>query len=205
MKKFSFLFLVLLISGCQGVSSNSSINTSSSSSTEVSSTTINSNTSSTIVSSSPITSSSTLESTTSISTSSSSLSQSSSNSTTVTNNSSSSSSIEEVYDDGLKQGLSGKEWLDYYSKEDVMACESIPSTGTSNILVVPVLFKNESLNNSSKVLNEVTSPVFKPICLPLSTPLENTSSSGLHILKNAASCQPSVLPAFCGSTQPIIQ
>ena len=52
--------------------------------------------------------------------------------------------------------------------------------------------------------DESTLPVAGPMRTPLSIPLENTSSSGRHILKNAASCHPSVLPDFCGSTHPMM-
>lgn len=55
----------------------------------------------------------------------------------------------------LKEGLKGGEWLEYYGNENGMACKSIPSTGTPDMLVVPVLFKDEPIDDSAQVLKDI--------------------------------------------------
>ena len=53
----------------------------------------------------------------------------------------------------LNKGLTGNEYLRYYT--DISGCEYFPSTGNNKMLVVPVMFKGESLNNSSSVLRDL--------------------------------------------------
>ena len=92
------------------------------------------------------------------STSSSSSPSSTSNSSINSNSSSNSSSSNQEdndYNDNLKQGLKGTEWLEYYGDEQGHSCQSIPASGNPKVLVVPVLFKNESISNSSKVLQDI--------------------------------------------------
>lgn len=55
--------------------------------------------------------------------------------------------------DSNKEGLKGVEYLNYYS--DVSGCQYFPSTGNNKMLVVPVMFKGESLSDSAKVLNDL--------------------------------------------------
>ena len=52
-----------------------------------------------------------------------------------------------------EKGLVGSDYLNYYS--DISGCEYFPSTGERKMLVVPVMFKGESLNNSSQVLKDL--------------------------------------------------
>ena len=166
--KIKSLLLVLLMSGCQINNSSNSVSTSStssfvstseniSSSTLVSNETSSSNviTSSSEELSTSSVASSSVESSSSNEVSSSSSSSVVSSSTSSSEVSSSTSSIEEEYEDNLKEGLKGREWLEYYSSPNVMGCESIPSIGSPNILVAPVLFKNEPIDNSKTVLNDI--------------------------------------------------
>ena len=51
------------------------------------------------------------------------------------------------------KGLTGVEYFKYYS--DVSGCKYFPSTGNNKMLVVPVMFKGESLSNSNKVLSDL--------------------------------------------------
>jgi hypothetical protein len=55
--------------------------------------------------------------------------------------------------DSNAKGLTGTDYLNYYS--DVSGCEYFPSTGDRKMLVVPVMFKGESLSNSSQVLKDL--------------------------------------------------
>ena len=51
------------------------------------------------------------------------------------------------------KGLTGVEYFKYYS--DVSGCKYFPSTGNNKMLVVPVMFKGESLSDSNKVLSDL--------------------------------------------------
>ena len=55
------------------------------------------------------------------------------------------------------KGISGQEYLDYYT--DIYNCEFFPSLGTPKMLVVPVLFSNTNENslmyNSSKIFSDL--------------------------------------------------
>ena len=92
---------------------------------------------------------------TSSSNSSSSNGNNSSSSSMGNNNSSSSSNGNTSKPNPLKEGLKGSEWLEYYGSEYGGSCKSVPSTGNPKMLVVPVLFKNEPIDNSSQVLNDI--------------------------------------------------
>ena len=52
-----------------------------------------------------------------------------------------------------EKGLVGTDYLNYYS--DISGCEYFPSTGNRKMLVVPVMFKGESLRNSSQVIKDL--------------------------------------------------
>ena len=53
----------------------------------------------------------------------------------------------------LNKGLTGNEYLRYYT--DISGCEYYPSTGNNKMLVVPVMFKGETLKNSNSVLKDL--------------------------------------------------
>ena len=52
-----------------------------------------------------------------------------------------------------EEGLKGIDYLDYYSA--VSGCKYFPNKGNQKMLVVPVMFKGESLNNKDKVLSDL--------------------------------------------------
>lgn len=88
-------------------------------------------------------------------TTSSSTSNSNNNSSSSFDSSSSSSKEDDKPINTLKQGLKGSEWFSYYGSESGSACLSIPSIGDPSVLVVPVLFKNESIDDSEQVLYDI--------------------------------------------------
>ena len=84
---------------------------------------------------------------------SSSSSESNNNSSSDSSSSNNSSSSTDMSEQQYTQGLTGREYLDYYGY--VADCISFPSIGSPDMLVVPVMFKGESLSNSSKTLKDI--------------------------------------------------
>ena len=78
---------------------------------------------------------------------------SSSSSSSSSNKPSSSSSSSEEKEQIYTQGLKGSEYLKYYGEST--GCTAIPSVGTPDMLVVPVLFKGETPSNASKALADI--------------------------------------------------
>lgn len=55
--------------------------------------------------------------------------------------------------DFKNKGLTGREYYEYYTS--VSGCEYFPSIGNNKMLVVPVMFKGESLNNPDQVIDDL--------------------------------------------------